>query len=133
LYLHELEGIFKRHGLKLPQKLLKQIQIDIMELLNKKNYDKALLFKNGLLATAVVLKDYNSVKFGFIEAFLTSYATGQPPVFHFKWNFKEYTTCMKLDNSMCKIDGAFCRYAKQRKFPLCEYVHKSIEEALENG
>jgi len=116
-----------------PPVILKEIQINIMGLLNEKGYHKALMFKNGLLATSITLRNYDAMKLEFIEAFLTSYITGKPPVFKFKWDFGEHTTCMRLKESMCEIDGSLCTYYKQKRFPLCEHVNKSIVGASKRG
>lgn len=134
LYLSELNEIFKAEGLKLPPNMLKRVLKNVMELYESKNYHKAVLFKNGLLATAVVLKNYDYAKTELLEAFIKSNHERHPPQFgKLKWDFNENTSCMKLNEGYCRELGKSCKFIEKKMYPLCEVVYKSLQEAVKSG
>lgn len=134
LYLTELDAIFKKEGLNLPPPLLKRVLTSVMELYESKDYHKAIMFKNGLLASAVVLGNYDYVKTQLLEAFIKSNHERHPPQFgKLKWDFKNNTDCMKRDGNLCKELGKACDFIEGKKHPLCEIVYKSLQEAVKSG
>ncbi len=134
LYLSELDAIFKKEGLNLPPKLLRRVLTGVMELYESKDYHKAILFKNGLLASAIVLGNYDYAKTELLEAFIKSNHERHPPQFgKLKWDFKNNTECMNLNEGFCRELGKACDFIEGKKYPLCEIVYKSLQEAIKSG
>lgn len=117
-------------GLVVPEEIARRIQVGVMQLYEQMNYHKAIMFKTGFLATAIVLKNYDDNHQVVLEAFIQSNLEHHPPRYNFSWQFSEHTVCMKLDQKLnCLVTGETCTYHERKRYPLCELVYESLQEA----
>ena len=128
----EFQRVLLDAGLPVPEDIARRVQVGVMQLYEKKNYHKAIMYKTGFLATAIALKNYGDNHQQILNAFLLSHQERHPPQFKLSWQFGEHTVCMKLDQNLnCLVTGEQCNYYQQKRYPLCEFVYESLLEAAE--
>ncbi|MFW9992022.1 MAG: hypothetical protein ACFFD4_08160 [Candidatus Odinarchaeota archaeon] len=129
----EFQKILLEAGLPVPEDIVRKVQVGVMELYEKKNYHKAVMFKTGFLTTATALKNYDDNHEMLLEAFIQSNLERHPPQYNFSWQFGEHTVCIKLNQQLnCTVTGEPCDYHERKRYPLCELVYESLQEAAKS-